>query len=107
MKSSFKNISLPFPITTMSNNKRCAIKDITNISLEREINIKKHCTNAVYDMLPVTFETKQDADCYSRTTIPMQNKHPLLAMYNPVLVTESMSFTVFEIFVTHQKSPNY
>ena len=80
----------------MDQNKRSAFTDITNVASDRDSNIKKHCINTVYEMLPVTFELHKNSECSSKTTILMQNKHPMLAMYDASLQTDSMSFTDLE-----------
>ena len=77
-----------------TNNKH--LLDITNSLSDRNERVTKHCTRAVYDMLPITFPSKQNSDSRDCTIIAMQNKHPSLAMYDANLNTESMSYSNFE-----------
>ena len=80
----------------MSALKKQPLLDITNTKSNRNERIKKHCNGAVYDMLPIAFPNKLSSDSIDCTMIAMQNKHPSLAMYNPDINTESISFTDFE-----------
>ena len=80
----------------MSALKKQPLLDITNTKSDRNERIKKHCTGAVYDMLPIAFPNKLSSDSNDCIMIAMQNKHPSLAMYNSDMNTESMSFTDFE-----------
>ena len=82
-------IQIMQPVTTY---KTSALSDITNIIGERPYPNKKVCTESIHEMLPVLFHDKPENGNSTPTIITLQNKHPVLAMYNAHLVTETMSF---------------